>query len=89
MNAFMLGALLAAALVAAPFAVHLYLQRLPVAPSCPSCRATTRAVGARGWLALDSLPALMATYIGECARCGWRGRLRWRWATDKVRRRNG
>ena len=89
MNAIALGVLLATALVAVPALVHLYLQRLPVAPSCPSCRATTRAVGARRWLALDALPALVATYIGECARCGWRGRMRLRWATDPVRRRNG
>lgn len=89
MSMILVAALVGGAVVAAPMALQLYLQRLPVAPACPSCRATTRAVGARRSLALDILPALVATYVGECARCGWRGRMRLRWARGTVRRRDG
>ncbi len=73
-------AVLAALALAAPFLVSAYVQRLPVAPGCPSCRAVTRTVERR--CSTIRVPSLFAaTYIGECARCGWRGRLRWRWAT--------
>lgn len=66
-----------------PAAVQLYLHRLPVAPSCPSCRSTTRVVQAAALLRW--VPALPATSLGECGACGWRGRMRWRWAPRSVR----
>jgi len=64
---------------------HVYVQRLPVAPTCPSCRAVTRESGARAWAA-QIVPALAVTFVGECSRCGWRGRMRWRWATRSARK---
>lgn len=78
-----LGILFAAVLL--PLGLQLYLSRLPVAPACPSCRSTTRpseACGLEAWL-----PALVSTSVGECARCGWRGRMRWRWAVKRQVRR--
>lgn len=80
----LLEAALGALLIALPVALCLYLQRLPVAPACPSCRAVTREVS-RGWSSLQMVPALATTFLGECTRCGWRGRMRWRWATRTVR----
>lgn len=86
MSMILIATLLAGLLIVGPLALQLYLHRLPPAPSCPSCRATTHEAGGGSWLALELLPALVVTYVGECARCGWKGRLRLRWATDKVRR---
>lgn len=80
MDLSLLAAALAALALAAPFLLAAYVQRLPVAPSCPSCRAVTREAE-RSCLYAPVLSLLPATYVGECGRCGWRGRLRWRWAT--------
>ena len=80
MDLTLLAAALAAVALAAPFLLLAYVQRLPVAPACPTCRAVTRAVD-RECLAGAARSLLPATYVGECGRCGWRGRLRWRWAT--------
>lgn len=74
------AAALAALALAAPFLLGVYVQRLPIAPSCPSCRAVTREAELR-CLGASLRSFLPATYVGECGRCGWRGRLRWRWAT--------
>lgn len=82
------GMALAAVSFAAPLLVLAYIQRLPVAPACPSCRAVTREID-RSWLPLWVVQLLSTTYLGECTRCGWRGRMRWRWATRSVRRRDG
>lgn len=79
---------LGALLLALPVLLHRYLQRLPVAPSCPSCRMVIRQVEPAGWL-LHLLPFLAATIVGECTRCGWKGRMRWRWATRSATRRGG
>ncbi|MDB4947786.1 MAG: hypothetical protein JWM27_435 [Gemmatimonadetes bacterium] len=68
---------------AASFAVLHYVHRLPVAPECPRCRAVT-AERPRG-TALDRLcGALAATPVRRCGRCGWSGRMRWRWAAQHV-----
>lgn len=79
---------LAAVGFAAPLLVLAYIQRLPVAPACPSCRAVTREID-RKWLPAWAIHLLSTTYLGECTRCGWRGRMRWRWATRSVHRRDG
>ena len=79
-----IGVILAVLLV--PAMVQLYLQRLPVAPACPACRRTTRPV--EGGAAARLLPALASTTLGECTRCGWRGRMRWRWAAHTAGRRH-
>lgn len=80
MDLSLLTAALAALALAAPFLVAAYVQRLPVAPACPSCRAVTRAVE-RECLVAPVRSLLPSTFVGECGRCGWRGRMRWRWAT--------
>lgn len=58
-----------------------YWQRLPEAPSCPLCRGLTSAalqptLSARLWALLPH------TALRRCERCGWQGRMRWRWATQ-------
>lgn len=73
-------------LLAAPLLLDRYLRQLPVAPACPSCRAVAREVNLSHSL-LDLLPAFGRTFVAECIRCGWRGRMRWRWAADRARRR--
>lgn len=74
---------LMALVVALPAVVHHYLQRLPYAPACPECRMVTRQREPSGW-ALYLLSILPITVRGECTRCGWKGRMRLRWATRSV-----
>jgi hypothetical protein len=62
-----------------------YVQRLPVAPACPCCSAVTRMTHS-GPDPLRFVPHLVATSHGECTRCGWSGRMRWKWATRTARR---
>lgn len=69
-----------------PVALQLYLHRLPVAPACPACRATTRPVPEI--LLARCLPAFLVTSRSECGRCGWRGRMRWQWAARPAPRRS-
>ena len=78
-----IGVILAVLLL--PAMVQLYVHRLPEAPACPSCRRTTRPMGEGH--AARLVPALAATTLGECTRCGWRGRMRWRWAARTAGRR--
>jgi hypothetical protein len=73
------------AVLMVPMMVQMYVHRLPEAPSCPTCRRTTRPVSE--WQVARWVPALAATSLGECTQCGWRGRMRWRWAARPVRRR--
>lgn len=70
---------LLAIVMAAPLLLDRYLRQLPVAPACPSCNSVASQVEGACSLAL-LLPALAKTFLAECARCGWRGRMRWRWA---------
>ena len=72
--------------VALPLAAHHYLARLPYAPECPHCRAVTGQPAHAGLF--DRLAGLLAaTPKRTCARCGWAGRMRWRLATERARRR--
>jgi hypothetical protein len=73
-----LGVVFLLALLSAPVALQYYLNRLPVAPACPTCRATTRVM--REWMLPGWVPVLAATSRSECGQCGWRGRMRWQWA---------
>lgn len=71
-------------LAGSAYAVH-QLSSLPYAPSCPTCRGmTTRSVR------LSRMDRMFATCGGAdarlCPRCGWQGRMRWRLATQRVRR---
>lgn len=79
--------LLVALALAAPLFVLHYLCRLPEAPGCPTCRAVTCEAGPRGVpSAVDRAFALVsATRVRRCTSCGWRGRMRWRWAVQKSR----
>jgi hypothetical protein len=65
-----------------------YLEHLPFAPACPSCRSVARSTG-RDWPGLYLLPRLADTFLAKCARCGWRGRMRWRLAPRQVREGGG
>ncbi len=73
-------------LFAAPFALRMYLERLPAAPDCPSCGTTTCATN-QGAIGSFVFAALAATTVCECGGCGWRGRMRWRWSLRRLRRR--
>lgn len=73
---------------AAPYLFHRYLERLPEAPACPSCRTVTRDAGTDGWAA-HLAPVLLVTIVRECSRCGWKGRMRWRWAERRADGRRG
>lgn len=55
-----------------------YAAGLPEAPACPQCHAISRE--AHGWAVERLFTRVSATAVRECARCGWRGRMRWRWA---------
>jgi hypothetical protein len=69
---------------AAPLVAQLYVRRLPVAPVCPACSSVAREIDSGDLLRF--LPLLATTFVGECSGCGWRGRMRWRWAPRRVRR---
>jgi hypothetical protein len=71
-------------LVAMPALVNRYLSNLPVAPACPSCRSVARETHFQPPLGV-LLPAFARTFLAECARCGWRGRMRWSLAPDQAR----
>lgn len=87
MDVDILGFALAALCAVAPLLLLRYVQQLPVAPACPACRAVTRAEPFR-WSLAHVLPLLGTTYRAECTRCGWRGRMRWRWAPKSLRGTN-
>lgn len=78
--ALILATVAIAALAAPVLALH-YLTRLPEAPACPTCRRiTTQHELGRGSGADRLLAVLSATQVRRCTVCGWRGRMRWRWA---------
>jgi hypothetical protein len=62
-----------------------YLQGLPDAPLCPGCRELTFGEDDPGVAAL-LLPALATTVLRECVACGWKGRMRLRFAPEGARR---
>ena len=84
MTTSLLAAAIFAFLLAAPVFLERYLKQLPEAPACPRCHSVARqaeqvsAVTAR-------LPLLGRTFVAEC-QCGWRGRMRWRWAHESAGR---
>ena len=72
--------------VALPLAAHHYLARLPYAPECPACTCVTSQRVRTG--RVDRLFAhLGGADARHCPRCGWSGRMRWRLATERVRRK--
>jgi hypothetical protein len=88
MNAEILGVAVMAAMLAAPLLIERYLRQLPPAPACPDCRAVARAIIAEGLLT-GWVPEISRTFLAECSRCGWRGRMRWRYATRAARKDGG
>lgn len=60
----------------------IYLTRLPVAPSCPTCRSVTHEAAAT-WASMRGLASVTLTSIRACTRCGWHGRMRWKYATER------
>lgn len=67
------------------YAVH-HLAHLPYAPECPTCRATTAQPSRT-----SRMDRVLARFSGadtrRCPRCGWSGRMRWRLAAERARRR--
>lgn len=63
-----------------------YLWSLPYAPDCPACTCVTGQ--ATRVSRVDRLLARGgAVSTRQCPRCGWSGRMRWRLATERVRRK--
>jgi len=83
MNVIFLSGLVALVL-AVPVLVHHYLERLPFAPYCPVCHALTSPASVR-LVPARLIPALTHTVVRYCTSCGWRGRMRWRWAPGPAR----
>lgn len=63
-----------------------YVWGLPEAPSCPTCCMVTRAAVVDDLMPDFLLTSVSVTAVRECTRCGWHGRMRWRWAVRRVRR---
>ena len=75
-----------AVLLGASYLAANYLWRLPYAPECPACKSVTsqRARTSR----VDGLLARRASVSARhCTRCGWSGRMRWRLAAERVKRK--
>jgi hypothetical protein len=81
----LVAGLLTALMMSGTSLLSRYVQNLPEAPACPSCQRVTRQAIASRIVYL--LPMLEMTALRECHRCGWRGRMRWRFASDPVRYR--
>ncbi len=70
--------------LAAPVFIVQYLARLPYAPECPACRQMTqRQQASERWLD-RACASVGATAARCCKRCGWRGRMRWRFAAQRA-----
>jgi hypothetical protein len=78
-------AIVMAVLLGASWLAANYLWNLPYAPECPTCKRvtsqTTRTSRVDGLLARAS-----SVSVRHCPRCGWSGRMRWRLATERVRK---
>lgn len=86
-NALLLSTVCAGLLLfGVPALVRRYVGRLPEAPECPGCFAVTR-MAEGGWLPSFLHRRFPITAVRECTRCGWRGRMRWRWAPRRVQGR--
>lgn len=66
-------------------AVH-YVVSLPYAPDCPACKCVTAQPVHPG--RIDRLFAHVGgADVRHCPRCGWSGRMRWRLAAERVKRK--
>jgi hypothetical protein len=84
--AWVLVCVAASAALAAPFWLAHYLNRLPFAPECPQCKGVTSEEGRPALLDRLHTP-LAGAPVRRCHRCGWQGRMRWRWAHQHARHR--
>jgi hypothetical protein len=66
------------------FAV-VHLSALPYAPECPACRGVTSHPVRLS--RMDRVLARGGADARHCPRCGWSGRMRWRLAEERVRRK--
>lgn len=75
-----------AVLLGASWLAANYLWHLPYAPDCPACKCVT---GQHPRISrVDRLLAHRASVSARhCPRCGWSGRMRWRLAAERVKRR--
>jgi len=85
MNVDLLTITLFAVVMAAPVLLERYFRQLPIAPACPACRSIARQIGLNSFL-FGLIPAFGRTFPAECTVCGWRGRMRWRFARDSAPR---
>jgi hypothetical protein len=67
---------LVAICLASPLIADWYLRHLPVAPACPSCRWVAKQAAVQPTFP-GVIPSFARTFLAECGRCGWRGRMRW------------
>jgi hypothetical protein len=59
---------------------------LPYAPDCPTCKCVT-AQPIRPRRIDRALAQMGGAEVRQCPRCGWSGRMRWRLAAERVRRK--
>jgi len=63
-----------------------YLWSLPYAPECPACKCVTGQSPRTS--RVDRLLSRGAPVTARhCPRCGWTGRMRWRLAAERVKRK--
>ena len=75
-----------AVLLGASYLAAQYLWSLPYAPECPACKCVTGQPVRTS--RIDRLLARGASVSARhCPRCGWSGRMRWRLAAERVRRK--
>lgn len=78
----LLVATIAATVLAGLPLLQAYLAHLPEAPSCPTCQGMTRQADER-WIS-TVLSSYSTTARRACSRCGWAGRMKWRWAPRRL-----
>lgn len=69
---------------ATPVVTDWYVRHLPVAPACPSCRWVARQLPVQP-IFPGAVPGFARTFLAECGRCGWKGRMRWTLARSPAR----
>ncbi len=70
--------------LAAQFSTGWYLRQLPIAPTCPGCGSVAHRLAVQPAFP-GAIPGFAATFLAECARCDWRGRMRWTLARTPAR----
>ncbi|HEY0016255.1 MAG TPA: hypothetical protein VGC13_08045 [Longimicrobium sp.] len=81
-----ISVVLMAAMLAATWFAAQYMVSLPYAPECPACKRVT-AQCTRTSRADRLFAQLSGADARQCTRCGWAGRMRWRLAEERVKKR--